>query len=485
MVFVAELCCTPKSNSLTKILHINDTNIEIAINYNDSASELVIFKDQVSINAIKLPENDIFLLLFISINNSGHINIFFDCNQTSSPYYVLESNTVDLESAQYEIFNNVYSFKNMSEAMLDYKCNPQLTVLYGSILYFNDDFNSRGYTIMSFMHESVMFCLSYKNKQIYVENNQNEQQTIISLSSDHDFSQGLYLYFNFSSIEIYKSCPLTVNNESERVGVWNTTLFYNKLIIKTYRRFVLGNVASQQTLDSFCSNANLHKTEYNSSKCFPVEKNGDLFRKANSLFGNYLPKKQKIKKISTLNYVNNLYVVNKPQIVIASRFDSGYSFFDRTLIEYEDGFSDGENNFWLGLKLLNDLTSSGSFGLKIEAKSRLNMKYVEEYSLIKVENKKGNYKLKLGRLMSGKNGFFSNHNNTDFSTKDFGRRDLAEKHQAGFWLTEKNEACFSCLGNLNGRITSTKMSLSNAENEEFFRVRIILIVSKFLKMNYN
>ena len=487
IVFVAELCCTLKKSALNKIVDINDSSKEIAIRYNDSTNELLIIKDEELINALALPANELYLT-FILINGSGYMNIYIGCNNMSNPDYILNTK-IDLNTISYEMFDNVHSFKSISKAFYDYKCNAKLTVLSGSILYFYNELKSNGTNIISFMHNSRLFFMCYKNNQIHVKNNRNNHLTTISLDSNHNFTYGLYLYFKRSSIEIYDECPITIYDNSFRVGIWNTTIFYDKLIIKTYKNFILSNAANQHTLGSFCNNANLYKSGLNNlSSCYQVNNNLDLFQQANNIFMNYFPAEQKMKKISTLMSLNNLYVVNEPTIVFASRNNSEYSFFDRTIEEYENGFSDGQYNFWLGLSMLHNLTNSNSFRLRIFARSKQDINYVEEYSLVRIAGKKENYRLMLGKLDSGKNGFFSKYNNTDFSTKDFGvHKELAESYQSGFWHKEENNSvCFNCVLNVYDTISSTTMSLSNAINEEFNTVKMILVVRRKLNkfLNY-
>jgi hypothetical protein len=164
-------------------------------------------------------------------------------------------------------------------------------------------------------------------------------------------------------------------------------------------------------------------------------------------------------------------------ILFASRNYSVYNFFRRSISSYIDGFSDGQANFWLGLEYLNKLTSLYSYNLRIVATTTNHTNLIEEYSSFRVGNLSENFRLTLGKLISGKNGYFTVYNNTDFSTIDFGNKKLAKKYSAGYWHTENKTYCFSCVDKLNLRISSTIVNLSYGRNIQIFTTKMFLFLN--------
>ncbi|CAC5421417.1 Fibrinogen-like protein 1,Fibrinogen-like protein A,Tenascin,Ryncolin-2,Ryncolin-4,Tenascin-X,Ficolin-1-A,Angiopoietin-related protein 1,Ficolin-2,Ryncolin-1,Tenascin-R,Ficolin-3,Ryncolin-3,Ficolin-1 [Mytilus coruscus] len=97
--------------------------------------------------------------------------------------------------------------------------------------------------------------------------------------------------------------------------------------------------------------------------------------------------------------------------VIQRRTD-GSENFRRTWVEYENGFGDLQNEFWLGNKCLNLLTSSGSYKLRVELVTIYYHIYYAEYSTFSVGDVASRYTLTVngyggnaGNQMAYNNGF--------------------------------------------------------------------------------
>jgi len=106
----------------------------------------------------------------------------------------------------------------------------------------------------------------------------------------------------------------------------------------------------------------------------------------------------KIEAFNSLLNITNLFnplnlTETKVKILFASRKNvlSPY-FFDRSIKEYQKGFTDGKFNFWLGLDILNELTNKYNYGLRIEFEYK-QIIYKEEYAVFKVDNFTNQYKL--------------------------------------------------------------------------------------------
>ena len=414
------------------------------------------------------------------VNSTGFLNFYFDCIHRSTIYYAVDLGVLNGFDS-YETFDSVHVFDSSKKASLAFPCTSTTTAQSGTLLYFYDHFDSNGNNIISFKHDSKVYYLCYKNNSIQITNNKNQNVVLIELDSEHSFDSGVYLYFKRSNLEIYDKCPSFYNSQ-KMVGYWNTSVFADKLFIKTYRNHLSSNGVSLNTIQLFCKNAYLLKSSIsNSDTCFSFNTSLNLYEKPFKTLVKYLPSFYKLNLYPSLSLSDGLekkpYIVNKPMILFASRNYSVYNFFRRSISSYIDGFSDGQANFWLGLEYLNKLTSLYSYNLRIVATTTNHTNLIEEYSSFRVGNLSENFRLTLGKLISGKNGYFTVYNNTDFSTIDFGNKKLAKKYSAGYWHTENKTYCFSCVDKLNLRISSTIVNLSYGRNIQIFTTKMFLFLN--------
>lgn len=283
-------------------------------------------------------------------------------------------------------------------------------------------------------------------------------------------------------MEIFDKCPSGLRNQNSSVGSWKTTVFDQKIFIKTYRNYRSSSDVSLSVLESFCDNANLFTAAMaNATTCFPISHNLRLNHKASDAFINYLPLFQKVDFYQSFGlhegHDRSVYLVNKPMILFASRDNATYKFFRRSIASYIDGFTDGQSNFWLGLDILNKLTSANSYNLRVVAQMPNRVSLMEEYSNFRVGDMKSNFKLSLGKLVSGKYANFAAYNNTEFSAMDFGDKNLAKKYSAGFWHIQNKTYCFSCTDKLRLKVSSTIVSLSHARTKEVFKTKMFLVAN--------
>jgi hypothetical protein len=74
------------------------------------------------------------------------------------------------------------------------------------------------------------------------------------------------------------------------------------------------------------------------------------------------------------------------------------------------------------------------------------IEFVEEYIYFRVGNAQEKFKLTVGHLVLGSNGFFAKNNGAEFSTYDSGPDSLlARQYASGYWHTNRNSYCFSCV----------------------------------------
>lgn len=103
---------------------------------------------------------------------------------------------------------------------------------------------------------------------------------------------------------------------------------------------------------------------------------------------------------------------------------------------YENGFGNVYEEFWVGNKIIHDLTNSEDQVLQIDLESFNNETISLKYNLFKVSNAKDNYRLIIGEpeddsIISKQ---LLNHNNSIFVTIDKSQNDkqnCAKKLEAG------------------------------------------------------
>ncbi|CAF0946436.1 unnamed protein product, partial [Brachionus calyciflorus] len=130
------------------------------------------------------------------------------------------------------------------------------------------------------------------------------------------------------------------------------------------------------------------------------------------------------------------------RILISSRYKSKAGFWYRGIEDYRSGFSDGNMNFWIGLDILNKITQTYNYKLRIETMDGF---YVEEYAVFKVGSDTQKFLLTVSNpIIFNRNGF-ANHNNIQFSAHNFGPdTSLAFHSSSGFWFRPTNYFCQTC-----------------------------------------
>ena len=135
-----------------------------------------------------------------------------------------------------------------------------------------------------------------------------------------------------------------------------------------------------------------------------------------------------------------------PWTVFQRRFDGSVSF-DRTWLEYEDGFGDIGSEFWVGNKNLHLLTARGSHSFQFV------IRYSDEPSIVNgtygsfsVADGSDDYRLHIDQFQGGNGGnaFMYdepwNHTGARFSTTDRDNDDsekrCATQYESGFWFDD-------------------------------------------------
>ena len=124
--------------------------------------------------------------------------------------------------------------------------------------------------------------------------------------------------------------------------------------------------------------------------------------------------------------------------------------FERNWVEYEDGFGKPDSEFWLGNKVIHEL-SKRQVEVQIVLISRSNLTGPAKYSRFKVHGQNDKYRLEISGYVGDIGDCALNSSRQYFSTVDFDNdatpdRDCADEENAGWWYSD----C-GC-GNLNRQL---------------------------------
>ncbi|XP_073249852.1 angiopoietin-related protein 6-like [Porites lutea] len=109
-------------------------------------------------------------------------------------------------------------------------------------------------------------------------------------------------------------------------------------------------------------------------------------------------------------------------------------------VEYENGFGKPDSEFWLGNKVIHEL-SKRQVEVQIVLKSRSNLTGPAKYSCFKVHGRNDKYRLEISGYVGDIGDCASSSSGQDFSTVDFDNdatpnRDCADEDNAGWWYSD-------------------------------------------------
>lgn len=138
--------------------------------------------------------------------------------------------------------------------------------------------------------------------------------------------------------------------------------------------------------------------------------------------------------------------------VFQRRMDGSTDFY-RDWADYKNGFGNLTSEFWLGNTALHQITSSGSYELRVDLWAEDETAYAV-YDDFRVEAEGNNFRLRLGQYRGNAGDSMSYHNNMIFSTRDRDaqRRILpcAMSYRGAWWYRNCHYA------NLNGLYSNNK-----------------------------
>ena len=104
--------------------------------------------------------------------------------------------------------------------------------------------------------------------------------------------------------------------------------------------------------------------------------------------------------------------------LVVQRRQDGSVDFNRTWLEYEDGFGKLTGEFWYGLRALHCLTGQGGWEMRMDIKLANGTNIFLQYKQFKVASAKDKYKLTVGEFQGTTTDPMAYHNEMYFSTKD-------------------------------------------------------------------
>ena len=104
--------------------------------------------------------------------------------------------------------------------------------------------------------------------------------------------------------------------------------------------------------------------------------------------------------------------------LVVQRRQDGSVDFNRTWLEYEDGFGKLTGEFWYGLRALHCLTGQGGWEMRMDIKLANGTNIFLQYEQFKVASAKDKYKLTVGGFQGTTNDPMAYHNGMYFTTKD-------------------------------------------------------------------
>ena len=104
--------------------------------------------------------------------------------------------------------------------------------------------------------------------------------------------------------------------------------------------------------------------------------------------------------------------------LVVQRRQDGSVDFNRTWMEYEDGFGALTGEFWYGLKALHCLTGQGGWEMRMDIKLANGANVILQYDRFKVASAKDKYKLTVGGFQGTTNDPMATHNGMNFTTID-------------------------------------------------------------------
>ena len=104
--------------------------------------------------------------------------------------------------------------------------------------------------------------------------------------------------------------------------------------------------------------------------------------------------------------------------LVVQRRQDGSVDFNRTWLEYEDGFGKLTGEFWYGLRAFHCVTGQGGWEMRMDIKLANGTNIFLQYEQFKVASAKDKYKLTVGGFQGTTTDPMPYHNGMNFTTRD-------------------------------------------------------------------
>ncbi|XP_065896381.1 ficolin-2-like [Dysidea avara] len=104
--------------------------------------------------------------------------------------------------------------------------------------------------------------------------------------------------------------------------------------------------------------------------------------------------------------------------LVVQRRQDGSVDFNRTWVEYEDGFGELTGEFWYGLRALHCLTGQGGWEMRMDVKLADSTKVFLHYKQFKIASAEDKYKITIGGFQGTTTDPMAGHNRMNFTTID-------------------------------------------------------------------
>uniref|UniRef100_A0A2M4BVV1 Putative ficolin n=1 Tax=Anopheles marajoara TaxID=58244 RepID=A0A2M4BVV1_9DIPT len=119
-------------------------------------------------------------------------------------------------------------------------------------------------------------------------------------------------------------------------------------------------------------------------------------------------------------------------IVVQHRFDGSVDFY-LDWDQYREGFGELDNEFWLGLERIHQLTTARAHEIVIEMKDFSDNYGYARYDQFKIESESEEYRLTIGGYSGTAGDAMAHNNNKVFQTKDRDANNCAKSRKGAWW----------------------------------------------------
>lgn len=488
VVIVWELVDLKSRSEISKIFESHSTHQNsLLVSYNPFMRSVIletyINNNRNATKEIIQPNHNLHTIFFI-FDNQFNLKIFFGCPNSNTnkihwkiPFFLMTN---------IRLFKNTYKFKSLDNAESNFRCQKFVQLLPGTVIHFTGKLNKNGTLIFSFVNsiKNQFYFFYYINDSFQLMFNDSK---ISHLKINEPIEDGFFLYYQEYEISVYANCPY---NE-KIIGFFWPEEFHQVNKMEIFINSETAIAKSDYLLNSYCAYKNLSKIINQNRKEFTnlgvidtIENLVDSIKSLNSYANVFFPPDEKIDQLQEFqkNFPFSHLISPVQRVLIASRVGAQPSFFYRSIDDYAKGFSDGKFNFWIGLDFLNKITIDDDYSLRIELK---NGQLLNEYNSFRVGNKSSNYVLMVSEPIFSENDVFPQKNQLVFSTYDYGSySNKAISLNAGFWLSDRTEFCFSCENGFDRINNCTYTKLNNRNyysnrlrnlNSEIYEIRMFLI----------